>query len=118
MIAGHPPGDGILDVAQLRERTLGDEELLRGVVGIFLAELPGWLEAVRQAVEAGDPDKLCRAAHLVAGTGGTCGANRLSESARRLEEMGKEGRMEGAAAEAERLHEAAAELEPRLRELL
>ena len=108
----------ILDVALLRERTFGDADVLREVVGIFLAECPGWMATIREAVRAGDAAKLRLAAHLVTGTGGTCGAARLAGSAQKLEAMGKAGRLDEAEDEAERLYAAAQELEPLLRALL
>ncbi len=67
----------------------GDEELLQEVCQIFLEESPKLLEKLRQAVAAGDADGVVRAAHSLKGESSYLGAGRTSQTARQLEEMGR-----------------------------
>ena len=55
------------------------------------------LAALRQAAEAGDRHKLEQGAHALKGITGTVGANELHDLAVRLEQIGREGRIQDAA---------------------
>jgi signal transduction histidine kinase/CheY-like chemotaxis protein/HPt (histidine-containing phosphotransfer) domain-containing protein len=76
-------------------RVGGDEELLRDLIGVFVAEVHRWLDDIRAAIVAGDPAKLKRAAHTLKGAVDSCGASRAYDFALRLERMGGEGRING-----------------------
>ena len=67
------------------------------LIDTFLAEAPGALGALREAVEQGDADALRRTAHTLKSNGATFGAEELSRLCRELEELGAAGRTEGAA---------------------
>jgi signal transduction histidine kinase/DNA-binding response OmpR family regulator/HPt (histidine-containing phosphotransfer) domain-containing protein len=70
------------------DRIGGDEELLREVCEIFLEESPKLLKKLQQAVAAGDPDGVVRAAHSLKGESSYLSASGISRAARQLEEMG------------------------------
>jgi signal transduction histidine kinase/CheY-like chemotaxis protein len=70
------------------DRIGGDEELLREVCEIFLEESPKLLKKLQQAVAAGDPDGVVRAAHSLKGESSYLSASGTSRAARQLEEMG------------------------------
>jgi PAS domain S-box-containing protein len=74
----------------------GDAELLRELAGVFLKEAPGMLAAVREAVQAGDANRLKRAAHTLKGSAGTFGAHPVFAAARVLEVMGTDSNLAGA----------------------
>jgi HPt (histidine-containing phosphotransfer) domain-containing protein len=76
----------------------GDPALLAELIDSFLQETPPLLSALRRCVDAGDATGLRQAAHPLKSTSRDFGATRLSEWARQLEEMGKAGRLDGAAA--------------------
>jgi CheY-like chemotaxis protein/HPt (histidine-containing phosphotransfer) domain-containing protein len=57
----------------------------------FLEVLPTRMNAISNTIKEGDPDGLSLAAHKLKGTSCTFGAEKLSELARQLEEMGKSG---------------------------
>jgi HPt (histidine-containing phosphotransfer) domain-containing protein len=85
-----------------RERILanvdGDMELLKEVVSMFLGEYPKTMEDIRDAIDRGDPHRLNRAAHALKGSVGNFGGRNAFETALRLEIMGKNRELCGAAA--------------------
>jgi CheY-like chemotaxis protein len=105
-----------LDEAALLAYAGGDRELLGELLGIFLEDGPGQLQALRTAVAGTDPAALMRAAHALSGSLTVLGAAAAIALVGRLEALGREGRLEGAAAllarlepEVERVRGAAAE---------
>jgi HPt (histidine-containing phosphotransfer) domain-containing protein len=76
----------------------GDADLLRELAGVFLAEAPKMLNAVRDAVHASDAVRLKRAAHTLKGSAGTFGAQAVHDAARKLEVMGMSNDLTGAEA--------------------
>jgi PAS domain S-box-containing protein len=75
---------------------LGDEELIREIVPIFLNDNKERFEKLTEAVEAGDAKTLKLYAHAVKGAGRNIGAIRLSNIAHRLECAGREDDLEAA----------------------
>jgi CheY-like chemotaxis protein len=111
-----PPAAEVFDLAEALKHVGDDVGLLRDLAGMFEAEGPRMLAQVRAAAEAGDAAKLKRAAHTLKGAVGTFGAHAAFEAALRLEVMGGDGDLTGAAEAAEalgrelaRLHRALAE---------
>jgi len=84
---------GILNWNELINR-LGDEEMIRDIVPIFLNDNKERLEKLTEAVEAGDAKTLALYAHAVKGAAKNIGAARLSDIAHRLECSGREGDLE------------------------
>src|SRR5262249_1113785 len=88
---GGPPADGseaAVGPAVALARVGDDRALLKELIGLFLAECPRWLAAIREAIRQGDAAELRRAAHSIKGTVGTFGAPAAFEAAQRLETMG------------------------------
>ena len=85
-----PSWDEVLD------RSGGDAELLREIVGLFCKQGPELLGAVRQAIGRADAVGLTRAAHKLKGAVGNFGANAATASAQRLELLGEAGDLESA----------------------
>jgi HPt (histidine-containing phosphotransfer) domain-containing protein len=82
--------DSVLDAAALRRlRDSVGEELLGELVGTFLDDAPVQLTTLRDALERGDAEEARRAAHTLKSNGATFGAERFSETCRRLEERAK-----------------------------
>jgi PAS domain S-box-containing protein len=88
-------GDQLVDWAQALAGTGGDAELLQELVRLFLAECPGWLAQIRDAIARQDPAQLRRAAHTLKGTLCTLGARPASAVAQRLELMGRTAELGG-----------------------
>ena len=75
----------------------GDREFLAELIETYLDDSPRLLEAMHLALEVGNADEFRRAAHSLKSNSASLGAMPLSRLARRLEEMGKAGMLEGAA---------------------
>ena len=75
--------------AEALGRIGGDEKLLQELCQIFLEESPKLLQRLQQAVAADDPDAVMRAAHSLKSESSYLGAGGTSQTARQLEEMGR-----------------------------
>jgi len=88
-----------VDIERLREAVGGDAGFLRDVIELFLADVPGRIEKLREAVATGDGQVIRQEAHSLKGASSSVRAGILQEKFERLEMMGKEGRIEGAGQE-------------------
>jgi CheY-like chemotaxis protein len=87
-----------LDEATVLAYVGGDRQLLGELLGIFLEDGPGQLQALRAAAAGADPAALMRAAHTLSGSLKVLGATAAIALVGRLEALGREGQLEGAAA--------------------
>ncbi len=85
----------ILNWGQLIGR-LGDEELIKEVVPIFLDDSEERFNKLTEAVKAGDAKGIKLYAHALKGAATNVGAKRLSDIAYRLECVGRENDVEAA----------------------
>src|SRR6185503_12115095 len=76
----------------------GDRQLLGELLGIFLADVPRHLQAIQDAVAGEGAGALMRAAHTLSGSLRVVGAAAATELVGQLEALGRDGRIEGAAA--------------------
>jgi CheY-like chemotaxis protein/HPt (histidine-containing phosphotransfer) domain-containing protein len=90
------PSQKVLDKAALLDRVEGDQQLLRSVVGVFLADCPRMMEAVRTAVAERDVTRLEREAHNLKGATGNLGAGDAHHAAAVLESLAVEGELTSA----------------------
>jgi HPt (histidine-containing phosphotransfer) domain-containing protein len=67
------------------------------MVGIFVADAPTRLDAIRAGVRQADAHVVERAAHSLKGALATMAADAAAEEAFRLEQLGRSGTLEGAA---------------------
>ncbi|HEX7285164.1 MAG TPA: Hpt domain-containing protein [Candidatus Angelobacter sp.] len=97
-----PAGEGtsseILDWPSLRSRVGGDLGLLREMVVIFAAEYRLMLEQLETAIERGEASGVEKMAHKLKGSLVQFSAGAATETARRLENLGKTNALEGAGA--------------------
>ena len=63
---------------------------LAEIIELFVAELPGRVDAMRQAAKAGDLATVGRLAHQLKGAGGSHGFPHLSTIAREVERAARE----------------------------
>jgi HPt (histidine-containing phosphotransfer) domain-containing protein len=78
-------------------RALPDEHgqsLLRGLLVKFIEDAPEAIDALRAAVERGDPRAAGVLAHRLKGAGGHFGAHRLVELCGEIERAGKAGQLD------------------------
>jgi HPt (histidine-containing phosphotransfer) domain-containing protein len=87
---------GLIDEEALLERVAGDPEFLATMVGIFAADAPTRLDAIRAGLAESDAKGVERAAHSLKGALATMAADAAAASAFRLEQLGRSGSLDGA----------------------
>jgi CheY-like chemotaxis protein len=92
-----------IDVQEALERVGGDNELLRELMDVFLADCPRLWRSLADALARGDARQLARAAHTLKGSVSTFGARAAHAVAEQLERQGREGDLTHAADMAARL---------------
>ena len=113
-VTTEPLGDAIIDRAALLDRFEGDLTLVGEVAGLFLEDCPGRLDAVREALAAGDAEALESAAHSLKGSVSNFAGSAAVEAALRLETMGRDGDLTDAPAACAALEREIARLLPEL----
>ncbi|UWQ53436.1 response regulator [Leisingera caerulea] len=73
---------------------LGDEGLLREMADLFLSQAPELAAGIETARRDQDAEELRRAAHTLKGSAAVVSASAVAEAARRLEDLGRDGRFE------------------------
>jgi len=80
------------------DRLGGDEALARELARLFIAECPKMLGAVHDSLTSGSPDTVRRAAHALKGSVSNFVEGGPTAAALELEHIGREGRLDDAAA--------------------
>jgi HPt (histidine-containing phosphotransfer) domain-containing protein len=75
----------VFDRTGLMARVLEDEDLARTVVQGFLDDAPSLIEALKDALRAGDESGAIRQAHTIKGASATVGGEALSAVAQEME---------------------------------
>ncbi|MGK7878428.1 MAG: response regulator [Xenococcaceae cyanobacterium] len=83
---------------QLRKIAGDDAKLIVEVINSYLKDSPQMLRSLRDAVEQKDAALLQRVAHPLKSTSATLGANTLAQLCQKLEDIGRAGVLEEAAA--------------------
>ncbi len=107
-----------LDVSTALEATDGDVELLKEVVLAFLEESPQLVKQLRQAVDRSDAAEVQRAAHTIKGSMRLFPKSPVHDLSIKLENMGRDKELAGAADVVESLEQAMQELMGQLRAYL
>ncbi|MCA9624973.1 MAG: response regulator, partial [Myxococcales bacterium] len=102
------------DRQKLLTYTGHDLDLAREIVGMFLDEYPGWVEKMKQAIEAGQPAELQRVAHMLKGAVSNYGTETTSDLALILERMGRDADMVNAPVALRELEESLSRIQPAL----
>jgi HPt (histidine-containing phosphotransfer) domain-containing protein len=87
-------------VTELRESVGGDDAFVKELVGAYLSESPGYLEAMAAAAAARDASAVVRPAHTLKSSSAALGAMRLAEMCKQVEFAGREGRVDTAGVDA------------------
>jgi len=85
----------VVEKKALLESLENDAEFLKTLIGIFLADCPEKLAAIRAGVVARDPRAVMEASHSLKGSVSVFGAKSAVDAAQNLESMGREGKQEG-----------------------
>jgi HPt (histidine-containing phosphotransfer) domain-containing protein len=90
-------GDPVYDLQATMTRLDGDRELFQNMVAFYLEDYPPLLARLQAAIADGRSAEVERAAHSLKGLAGNFGASRAHRAAQRIEELGREGNLVGAA---------------------
>ncbi len=90
------PDRPVIDLERALSRVADDRFILQELVDIFLRESPRWLDDLDEAIAAGDPEGVFRAAHDIKGSTEVFCADQATQAARQLERMGKKGQLDSA----------------------
>ncbi len=82
-----------LDWEDALRKLEGDEDFLRELAEMFLAQYPGLLTTVEEALANGEGDELARAAHALKGSSQVIGGKATAAAALRLEHLGRAGKL-------------------------
>ncbi len=107
----------IFDKATLLERVEGDEQLANELIEMFLISCPKLLADVRLAVRERNALTLERAAHALKGSAGDIAAPLVFESARIMEQLARENKLEDVDAALKSMETALENLVHELRDL-
>ncbi len=86
--------DHAVNLGRIREATMGDEEFMAELIDIFLDDSPTQISALRDAIEGREGEVAASTAHRLKGSSGNLGADSLAALCRRVEEAGREDRVE------------------------
>jgi HPt (histidine-containing phosphotransfer) domain-containing protein len=81
----------ILDLAQLKEVTMNDQELMHEVLGVMLDDTGSQLLLLDAAIRAGDLSACRRLAHYSKGACANVGAERAAAACLRIEQQATNG---------------------------
>jgi two-component system, sensor histidine kinase and response regulator len=106
--------ESAFNVAEVLQRTEGDESLLRELVQLFRDGAPAMMSEIRRCIETSDSPGLERSAHMLRGACASLGAGPVARVAGRLESLGRNGSWSEAAAELAELEREAVRLDREL----
>jgi PAS domain S-box-containing protein len=75
----------ILDVEELKERFMGDEQIMRQAIGIFIDDAPPKLLALRDAINTEDLETAAIQAHSIKGSAAMVSARRIWDASLAME---------------------------------
>ncbi|MEO8045794.1 MAG: Hpt domain-containing protein [Nitrospirota bacterium] len=108
----------VIDLPEALNRADGDWALFLTLAGLFLQESPKEAAAARAALERQDCAGLAAAAHKLKGSVMEMCAPRLFECAKRLEELGRQGKFAEASPVCADVEARLADVHDKLRELI
>ncbi len=79
----------LFNYAVVLERVMGDQELLKNILGIFIDEFPNQVSLMKQALAANDLARVKFRAHSIKGSSANVGATHLKTIALQIEEAAK-----------------------------
>ncbi len=100
-----PASQSACDIAAFIARVGGDVGLAREMALLFIPDAVRLLEGIRQAIDAGDAERLRQEAHALKGAAGNFDATRTVAGALALERMGKAGDLSEARGVSAALHQ-------------
>ena len=89
-------GETPLDIDKLWQITMYDEDLLKELIRLFLADAPERISSLRRAIAEKEPQNVLVISHGLRGASRSMTAEKLGELLGSLEELGDSGRVDGA----------------------
>ncbi len=86
-----PPCEA-LNLDELRNRCMGNLNLVHRVLNKFQKRLPEELAEMKKALECGDMERIAHVAHRVKGTSASVSAKGLARAAAEIEDLSRAGR--------------------------
>ena len=84
----------LIDLATFEElKQVSGADFIGELIDTFLEDAPKLIAELKSSQKTGDADTFRRAAHSLKSNGATFGASQLTEQARSLEALAKEGRL-------------------------
>jgi two-component system, sensor histidine kinase and response regulator len=93
---GLPNSEGTVDKSTLLARFGGDRKLVLRLVTAFREDCPRMMARIKTAIRVRDAAALADAAHALKGSVGNFGASAAFDSAREVEKLAREGKLDGA----------------------
>jgi len=109
--------DSIINPEEILAQFVGDYEVAREVIQVFLEDSPNAMVRLREAVRGKDPEEIRKSAHALKGAASNFSA-RVADRGNVLEQMGASGNLQGAEEGLARLEEEIMELESALTGLM
>jgi PAS domain S-box-containing protein len=81
----------VFDRAALADRVMGDDELMRAILAIFLEDTPRRIETLKGHIAARNTDEAYREAHAIKGAAANVGGEALRSVALEMETAGRAG---------------------------
>ncbi len=94
--AAESAGADVLDRASLLDTLDGDAETWNEILALFLEHAPKQMATLKQALDTNDAARLEQQAHTIKGAAANVGAGRMRDCAARLEDAGREQKLENA----------------------
>jgi CheY-like chemotaxis protein len=94
LLAPSPTDEGqavVFDRTGVLSRLEGDNELAQIVFQVFLDDIPGQIQALKDLVESGDASGIARQAHAIRGASASVGGERLRKLASEMEKAADAG---------------------------
>jgi PAS domain S-box-containing protein len=91
-VKGTSAGPPVFDRETLKNRLMGDEELVKEICAGFLEDIPGQMQSLREYIERCDASSAGRQAHTIKGAAANVGAMALNAVALNMEKAAKAGR--------------------------
>jgi len=101
---GPQPSSMVWDRAVVLKMLMGDEEVAKNVISVFLEDIPRQIEALRVYLEAGDAAGAERTAHTIKGAATNMGGETLRSLAFEMEKAGKAGDLDSMTARLDELN--------------
>jgi two-component system sensor histidine kinase/response regulator len=109
-----PINKDAVDASALLARFSGDRKLVRTLIKAFHGDCPRMISRIRKASTARNTSALADAAHAFKGAVGNFGASPVFETAREIEKLARQGKLDGTRELCQGLEECMAEFLPAL----